>query len=84
MKVGGQSSMVHEVDAPSGARYKRGKDGLFDMKDSDAKALAKGGGFFPSLAGSTRRDVGFRCTACGFGTYTKTCGRCGGPCERET
>ena len=83
MKVAAQGEMVAEVDAPSGARYRRDKGGLFDMSPSDAQALVKGGGFFPSLAGSTKKHIGYRCTSCGFGTYVKTCGRCGGRCEKE-
>lgn len=84
MKVAAQGHNVAEVDAPSGARYvKDPKSGLFDMSESDARALVKGGGFYPSLTGATRRSVGFRCTVCGFGTYVTTCGRCGAPCEKE-
>jgi hypothetical protein len=45
--------------------------------------MAKGGGFYPSMAGTTRRDIGFRCADCGYGSYFKTCGRCGGACGRE-
>ncbi|MFE5369245.1 hypothetical protein [Streptomyces mirabilis] len=85
MKVAAQGEMVAEVDAPSGARYRRDeKTGLFDMSESDAHALVKGGGFFPSMSGATSRRIGYRCTACGFGTYIKTCGRCGSPCEKES
>lgn len=83
VKVCGQGSNVHEVDAPSGLRYTRDKQGIFHMTPSDAAAMVKGGGFTPSMAGSTRKSVGFRCTDCGFGTYTRVCGRCGGSCEKE-
>lgn len=83
MKVAAQGEMVAEVDAPSGARYRRDeKTGLFDMAPSDAKALVSGGGFWPSLSGSTRKGIGYRCRKCGFGSYFKTC-KCGGTCEKE-
>ena len=82
MKVAAQGEMVAEVDAPSGARYRRDKNGLFDMAPSDAQALVNGGGFWPSLSGSTRKGIGYRCTTCGFGSFFKTC-KCGGTCERE-
>lgn len=48
-----------------------------------AKALIAEGAFAASLSGRTRRDIGFRCTACGFATFVKSCSRCGGVCERE-
>ena len=83
VKVCGQGSNVAEVDAPSGRRYARDKEGIFHMTPSDAAAMVKGGGFFPSMAGSTRKGVGFRCPECGFGAYTRTCGRCGAECEKE-
>lgn len=85
MKVAAQGHNVAEVDAPSGRRYARdAKTGLFDMTESDATALVKGGGFFPSLAGSTRKSLGYRCADCGFGSYLKRCGRCGADCTKET
>ncbi len=84
MKVAAQGEMVAEVDAPSGARYRRDeKSGLFDMSEADAKALVKGGGFYPSLSGSTRKGIGYRCTRCGFGSYFRRC-KCGGSCEKES
>lgn len=82
MKVCAQGSNVAEIQAPSGRLYKRDKGGLFDMRESDAKALIKGGGFAPSLSGTTSRRFGFRCPACGFGSFFKRC-RCGAACERE-
>ena len=83
MKVCAQGSNVAEVDAPSGARYRRDKGGVFDMAPSDAKALVKGGGFLPSMAGTTRRALGFRCPECGHGSYFRVC-KCGAECERES
>ena len=79
-----------EVDAPSGRRYyARGgakgyrQGGSFDMTPSDAKAAVQMGGAIASLSGPTRRGLGWRCEACGFGSYVKTCGRCQAECVRE-
>ncbi len=79
-----------EVDALSGRRYyARGgqkgyeQGGSFDMTQADAKAAVKMGGAIASLSGSTRSSVGYRCPDCGFGSYLKVCGRCGGTCARE-
>lgn len=83
VKVCAQGEMVAECTAPSGITYKRDKGGIFHMLPKDAEVMAKGGGFYPSLAGSTRRGIGFRCTQCGHGSYFTSCGKCGGTCERE-
>jgi len=48
-----------------------------------AKALLSEGAFPVSLTGRTRTSVGYRCGACGFGSFVTTCSRCGGVCERE-
>lgn len=82
MRVGAQASGVAEVDAPSGRRYRRDGGGMFDMAPADARALVKGGGFFPSLAGTTRSDLGYRCPECGHGSYFKRC-KCGATCVKE-
>lgn len=47
------------------------------------KALLSEGAFPASLSGRTASGLGYRCTACGFGAFLKTCGRCGGTCEKE-
>lgn len=75
-----------EFDAPSGRRYfarQYGQGGSFDLPAGDAKALVALGGAVASLAGSTRRAIGWRCPACGFGSFLKSCGRCGTECVRE-
>ncbi len=79
-----------EIDAPSGRRYyaqggRKGyqQGGSFDMTPGDAKAAVAMGGAIASLSGPTRSSVGFRCTACGFGSFVKTCSRCGSECVRE-
>jgi hypothetical protein len=80
-----------EIDSPlTGQRYyarggRKGYEqgGSFDMHPADAAMAVKMGGAIASEAGATRRDIGFRCPACGFGSFLKRCGRCGGKCERE-
>jgi hypothetical protein len=80
-----------EIDSPvTGQRYyARGgqkgyqQGGSFDMPDVDAKLAVKMGGAIASEAGVTRRGIGFRCTSCGFGTFVRTCSKCGSECERE-
>lgn len=78
-----------EVDGVSGTRYyarggERGykQGGLFDMSSGDARAAVAIGGAIASESGTTRKGLGYRCK-CGFGSFLRTCGRCGGQCERE-
>jgi hypothetical protein len=84
-----------QVDSPlTGTRYyARGayafegkvRGGVFDMHPADAAMAVKMGGAIASEAGTTRRGLGYRCPACGFGSFLKRCGRCdnGQECERE-
>jgi hypothetical protein len=82
-----------QIDSPvSGTRYyARGgrafegdvRGGVFEMSDGDARMAVRMGGAIASMAGSTRRSLGWRCAACGFGSFLRRCGRCGGECERE-
>jgi hypothetical protein len=80
-----------EIDSPVTGRryYARGggggyaQGGSFDMGETDAKLAVRMGGAIASLAGGTRRALGWRCPRCGFGSFLKRCGRCGGECERE-
>jgi hypothetical protein len=48
------------------------------------KALMSEGAFPVSMTGGTRKAIGYRCGACGFGAFLKTCSRCGGVCEKES
>lgn len=57
--------------------------GLFEMGDRAARLAVKAGGAVASMAGPTRRALGWRCPACGFGSFLRRCGRCGAECERE-
>lgn len=75
-----------EVDAPSGRRYYARdyrQGGSFDMHPADAATAVRMGGAIASLAGATRRALGWRCPSCGFGSFLRACGRCGGECVRE-
>jgi hypothetical protein len=82
-----------QVDSPLTGRryYARGgrafegsvRGGVFDMDPADAQMAVRMGGAIASEAGTTRRGLGFRCPKCGFGSFLKRCGRCGGECERE-
>lgn len=81
-----------QLDSPSGRRYfARGasafqgtvKGGVFEMTEADARLAVRMGGTIAGEAGTAKRSVGFRCGACGFGTFVKTCSRCGGECSRE-
>jgi hypothetical protein len=71
-----------QVDGLSGVRY-TAKDGRYTMSDRDAKALKDAGGFYPNAMGApVGKKDGFTCDECGFGSFFKTCGRCGGACRR--
>ena len=76
-----------EIDSPlTGQRYYARdyrQGGSFDMHPADAAMAVRMGGAIASEAGTTRRGIGYRCGTCGFGSFLKRCGRCGGRCERE-
>lgn len=82
-----------QIDSPvTGTRYYargasafegRVRGGVFEMSDVDARMAVRMGGAIASLAGTARRALGWRCPACTFGSYLKTCGRCGAECVRE-
>lgn len=72
---------AREIDGVSGRRY-TARDGVFDVHPADADALVQLGGAKCSTSG-VARSRGYECRACGFRTYFKTCGRCGGRTERE-
>lgn len=81
----------HQMDVGSRRYYARGarafegsvRGGVFEMPDAVAALAVKAGGAIASLAGTARRRTGWRCKACGFGSYLKACGRCGAECVRE-
>lgn len=79
------SGNIAQIDAPSGRRYNATnfQGGHFKMTPEDAAAVVKLGGALASLAGAAKRSTGYRCQGCGFGSFLRTCSRCGGGCERE-
>lgn len=75
---------IAQVDAPSGRRYGGNAPGrVFNMTPSDAKAVVQLGGALASLSGTTRRQLGWRCPKCQFGSFVRLCSRCGSECHRE-
>lgn len=80
------SGNIAQIDAPSGRRYNATahKGGHFRMTPEDAAAVVKAGGALATLGTHAARTVGYRCPGCGFGSFTRACGRCGHEgCERE-
>lgn len=82
MKVAAPDRACLEVDGLSGRRH-RAQAGFYQMAARDGRALVAAGGFLPSLAGHTHSKIGYRCPGCGFGSYFRTCSRCGSTCQRE-
>ena len=74
-----------EVDFAGRRYYARNyrQGGSFDMSTTAARQAVKIGGAIASEAGATSRGTGYRCPGCGFGSFVKTCSRCGGECLRE-
>lgn len=71
-----------KVAGVDGTYYNADK-GFFEMPDHHAKVHLKASNLpMPNLAGVLRRSVGYRCTACGFGSFFATC-KCGAPCVKE-
>jgi hypothetical protein len=70
--------------AGDGSRRSYERGGLFrDLSAAAARQLVKIGGAVASEAGTTARGIGYRCPACGFGSFVRRCSRCGAECERE-
>lgn len=83
MRVASPARECVEIDGVTGRRYNF-RNGMADVHPRDAKAIVQYGGFVPSALGVTaRRHLGFRCEDCGFGSFFKTCSRCGGQGVRE-
>lgn len=83
LKVVPQASNCKEIEV-GGRVYRASRNGLIDMPENAAKyTVALEGGQWPSLSGVTRKEFGFRCQGCGFGSFFSACSRCGGECTRE-
>ena len=65
---------------------KRSKDGTFHLSERKARmgVQADAGFIVPDMGTAVKKSDGFRCVGCGFGTWFKTCSRCGGECFKET
>lgn len=73
-----------QVATVIGGREYRARNGYFELPDAAAKIHREAANLpAPATALPVGRRGGFRCTACGFGTFFTTCSRCGGACERE-
>lgn len=60
------------------------KTGIIEVSNpADARSLIANGGCFPVSNQPAAGRKGWVCAACGFATWFKKCGRCGGHCERE-
>lgn len=83
-RVVSPTSRLKEVDSSHlPIRYVPDKSGVYHVSDRDAKLLVEYGGFIQPDMGMGKRSEGYRCGGCGFGSWFKTCSRCGGECERE-
>lgn len=66
-----------------GHRYTQ-RDGYFHMRPDHARVHLKHGNQpTPAAAGPVGQAAGYRCEACGFGSFFTSCSRCGGSCGRE-
>lgn len=84
MKVGAEDK--RQVATIIGGREYRAHRGYFDFGDNSAAAKAhmqSGNLPAPALSGATSRRVGYRCPACGHGSFFAVCGRCDSACARE-
>lgn len=80
--TGSEKQVDVRLDGGVTRRYS-GRDGIYSVVDSDVAALKSEGFTEKSLSGTTRSGDGFRCEACGFGSWFRTCSRCGGACKKE-
>lgn len=81
-RVTTESPMVTRTEV--GGREYVAKDGIFKMPEDHARLYLKATGQTAlSLTGVRRTRVGYWCPTCRFGTYFKTCSKCGGECCRE-
>lgn len=71
------------VDVPYGRRHGSYNGTVIDVTDPlHARLLKKAGYTSADVSGSPAKASGFICPGCGFKGFFKTCGRCGGACER--
>lgn len=66
-------------------KYNTNKKGVIEVENKNHAKQMKAEGFFEaSLMGATTNseNIGFNCSACGFGSWFKKCSRCGHENER--
>jgi hypothetical protein len=69
-----------EID---GRRY-TARGGFFEMPEHDARIHMQSANYGRwGIAGVPRPKSGYRCPDCSFGSFFKTCSRCGAECVRE-
>jgi hypothetical protein len=65
-------------------RYKANRGGIYEVENKNhAKQMLDNGFIMASLMGTKNNHLGFICKNCGFGSWFKTCSRCGTENERE-
>lgn len=71
------------VDVPTIAGNRRYNGQSIEVTSpSHARVLRRLGYTTADVAGGPSRADGYRCTDCGFSSFFKVCGRCGGSCQR--
>lgn len=61
--------------------YRQQADGTMHVSNPMHQKALKDLGFREAYGAPAKG--GFRCKACGFGSWFKTCSRCGGECEKD-
>lgn len=77
---------IKQVETVIDGRKYRARNGFFEMPTGDAKIHLRSGDYGASwnAAGVVNPSVGFHCQPCNRGSYFIRCGKCGGPCEKES
>jgi hypothetical protein len=72
-----------QADVPTIGGNRRYSGQSIDVTSpSHERVLRKMGYTAADIGGAPVRSGGRRCADCGFNSFFKTCGRCGGSCER--
>jgi hypothetical protein len=72
-----------QVEQQIGGTIYRARDGWFDMPDHHAALHLQSANYGRwHIAGVPAPSSGYRCPACGFGSWFKICGRCKSQCVK--
>lgn len=71
-----------QVDVPLGRGMRYSGTTINVPDPNHVRALKAVGYVQADVAGGPAHAAGYRCAACGFNAWFKTCGRCGAACER--